>query len=388
MKVKGLTILSTMVLVLVMVAVLFTGCTGAAAETTAAAAETTAAPATTTAAAAETTAAAAETTAAPADFVVGISNSHYGNVWRERMLTDMGTVAAFYEGKGMLKETIVQQSGSDVQIQIQQIRNMINQGVDYILINPASATGLTGVIEEASEVGIPSMVIDAELVEGDRELALSVATDKYEEMYNATKYVLTEMGGKGDIVIMLGNIAYQPDQKRQAGIEGALKEFPDINVLTTVFGEWNQSTAEAVMNDVVAAYPKIDAVITVGSMGMGAMRAFKNAGRELNAITGDPTVEFMLAAKEQIDAGKDFIFASPANPPGIGATSLGLSVYLLNGYTWKDGVPANNTFFYPISIMVTPENLDATLETYLGADPSTWISEYLSDSQLQELFVK
>jgi ABC-type sugar transport system substrate-binding protein len=295
------------------------------------------------------------------DYVIGISNSLYGNLWREKMLEDMATVADFYIQKGMLKDTVVQQSGPDVQTQIQQIRNMINQGVDLVCINPASASGLVGVIEEAKDVGIPSIVFDAELVGKDRELALSVASDKYVEMYNATRYVLQKIGGKGDVVVMLGNAAYQPTQKRHEGVKGALKEFPNVKVLTTVYGEWNQATAEAVMNDVVAAYPKIDAV-------------------------GDPTVEFMLFAEQQIKAGKKFIFAAPANPPGIGGTALAIGVYMLNGYEFKDGVLENNTYFYPVKTLVTPENLDQFLKQYAGADPATWISEYASDEEVRKLF--
>jgi len=320
------------------------------------------------------------------DLVIGISNSLYGNLWREKMLEDMATVADFYIGKGMLKGTVVQQSGPDVQTQIQQIRNMINEGVDLITINPASASGLTGVIEEAKDVGIPSIVFDAELVGEDRQLALSVASDKYVEMYGATKYVLKKLGGEGNVVVMLGNAAYQPTQKRHEGVKGALKEFPGVKVLTTVYGEWNQATAEAVMNDVVAAYPKIDAVITVGSMGMGALRAFQNAGRELPAITGDPTVEFMLFADEQRKAGKEFIFAAPANPPGIGGTAMAIGVYMLHGYEFKDGVLKDNTYFYPVKTLVTPENLDDYLDEYAGADPATWISEYASDEEVRKLF--
>jgi ribose transport system substrate-binding protein len=318
------------------------------------------------------------------DFVIGISNSLYGNLWREKMLEDMATVANFYIKKGMLKGTIVQQSGPDVQTQIQQIRNMINQGVDLICINPASASGLTGVIEEAKERGIPSIVFDAELVGKDRELALSVASDKYVEMYGATKYVLSKVS-KGDAVIMLGNAAYQPEQKRLAGAEAALKEYPGVKVLKLVYGEWNQATAEAVMNDVVATTPKIDIVITVGSMGMGCLRAFRNAGRPLPAITGDPTVEFMRFAKQQIDSGR-FVFAAPANPPGIGGTALAIGVYLLHGYKFKDGVLKDNTYFYPVSTLVTNDNLDQFLKKYEGVDPASWISEYASDEEVRKLF--
>ena len=321
------------------------------------------------------------------DFVIGISNSLYGNIWRERMLESMKIVAEFYKAKGMLKDTVVQQSGPDVQTQIQQIRNMISQGVDMILITPASATGLTGVIEEASDAGIPCMVFDAELLGDDRELALSIATDKFIETYRSQKYLAEKMGGKGNVVVMLGNAAYQPTQKRYEGTKAVLKEFPGLKELTVVYGEWNQATSEAVMNDVVATYPKIDAVFTIGSMGMGALRAFMNAGRELPAISGDATVEGILFEQKLVDEGKDHLFAHPLNPPGIGGTALAVGVYLLHGYEFKDGMLENNVFYYPLKTdYISRENLDEFFKVYGGEDPSVFVTEWADDKTVRSYF--
>lgn len=324
---------------------------------------------------------------AKGDYVVGISNSLFGNSWRESMIDSMEEVANFYIEKGMLKDYIVQQSGPDVQTQIQQIRNMINEGVDLIVINPSSATGLTGVIEEASDVGIPTIVMDAELLGDDRELALSVATDKFIETYESGSYIAEQMGGEGNVITLLGNAAYQPTQKRQQGFEAVYEENPGLNELAVAYGEWNQATAEAVMNDMVATYQNIDAVMTTGSMAMGALRAFMNAGKELPHITGDPTVEFILFCKEQMAAGADFEFAAPLNPPGIGATALAIGIYQLNGYELKDGLLENNVFYYDLETdFISRDNIDEFLGLYDGADPSVWITEWASDDVVRTWF--
>ncbi|MFW5747900.1 MAG: substrate-binding domain-containing protein [bacterium] len=329
----------------------------------------------------------AEAGEAKGDYVIGISNSLFGNSWRESMIDSMKEVAEFYIDKGMLKSYIVQQSGPDVQTQIQQIRNMINEGVDMIIINPASATGLTGVIEEAADVGIPSIVMDAELLGDDRELALSVATDKFVETYTSGSYIAEKMGGEGNVITLLGNAAYQPTQKRQQGFEAVYEENPGLNELAVVYGEWNQATAEAVMNDVVATYQDIDAVMTTGSMAMGALRAFMNAGKDLPHITGDPTVEFILFCKEQMEAGADFEFAAPLNPPGIGATALAIGIYQLNGYELKEDLLENNVFYYDLETdFISRENIDRFLDLYEGEDPSVWITEWASDDVVKTWF--
>jgi ribose transport system substrate-binding protein len=319
-------------------------------------------------------------------YVVGVSNSTFGNLWREKHIEETVAVAKEYIKRGWLKDVVVQQAGPDVAVQIQQIRNMINQGVDMILINPASATGLIGVIEEANEAGIPCIVMDAELLGADRKLALSVATDKFKEAYNSMKYVAQAIGGKGKVVLLLGIAGDQPTMKRHEGAKAVLKEFPGLELLTTAYAAYNQSTAESVMNDLLSTYPKIDAVFTIGSMGMGVCRAFEKAGRPLPAISGDPTCEWALYAKAQRDKGKKFIYACPANPPGIGGTAMHVAAYLLNGYTFKDGVLDDNGYLYPVKSMITPETLDKWLTYFKGADPSTWISEVAGEADIKKLF--
>jgi ribose transport system substrate-binding protein len=324
---------------------------------------------------------------AAGDFTIGVSNSWYGNSWRESMMDSIAEVAAYYKGRGMIKGIITQQSGGDVQLQIQQIRNMINQGVDMIVINPASATGLTGVIEEAGDVGIPCIVMDAELLGDDRELALSVATDKFVEAYEAGKYVAEAIGGKGKVVILLGNPGAQPDMLRQEGFDAVLAEYPGLELLTIVYGAWNQSTAEATMNDVVATYPDIDAVFTIGSMGMGAARAFMNAGLDLPIMNGDPTVEWLRRSVEYLEANPDWKFAAPTNPPGIGATAFSIGVYQLNGYELKDELVNNNVFYYGLkNDHINNENLDEFLEMYSTADESEWITEWADDDTVRSYF--
>jgi ribose transport system substrate-binding protein len=321
----------------------------------------------------------------PGNYVVGISNSTFGNLWREKHIAEAVAVANEYIKRGWLKSVIVQQSGPDVQVQIQQIRNMINQKVSMILINPASATGLVGVIEEAKEAGIPCICMDAEMLGADRKLALSVATDKFNEAYTSMKYVAQAIGGKGKVILLLGIAGDQPTMKRMEGAKAVLKEFPNLELLTTAYASYNQSTAESVMNDLISTYPKIDAVFTIGSMGMGVLRAFENAGRPLPAISGDPTYEFALYAKKQRDSGVKFIYACPANPPGIGGTAMHIAAYLLNGYVFKPGVLVDNEYFYPVKAMITPETLDHWLDYFKGQDPSAWISEVAGEDLIKTL---
>jgi ribose transport system substrate-binding protein len=319
------------------------------------------------------------------NIVIGYSNSIYGNIWREKMVEDSMEVFNYYKAKGMVDEIVIQHAGAEVDTQIQHIRNMINQGVDVILINPSSVSGLTGVIEEAGEADIPVIVFDGELPDKDKDLAYNIVTDKVAEGYNSAKWICQQVNGKGKAVIMLGLAGVSGTEQRRIGVTKAFKEFPGIEVLTTVYGKWNQASAEAVMNDVIAAHPKIDLLWTTGSQAMGCVRAFENANRKPPVLTGDPTKEFFVYAKKQLSAGKDFKFVCPGNPPGIGGTATAFGIYLANGYKLKKPLP-NNTYYYPVATFVTAENLDQFLET-MKDDPETmWVSEFADDAQIKALF--
>ena len=93
---------------------------------------------------------AAEEPAAPQEkYLIGVSNGYIGNGWRTQMIDSIEDISAYYKGQGVIEDVIIQNAGLDVNAQIAQIRNMINAGVDCLLIDPNSETALNPVIEEA-----------------------------------------------------------------------------------------------------------------------------------------------------------------------------------------------------------------------------------------------
>ena len=67
-------------------------------------------------------------------YVIGFSNGYIGNGWRTQMIDSVEDLAAFYKGKGWVKDIIIQNAGLDVNTQIGQIQNMIAMGVDLLLM--------------------------------------------------------------------------------------------------------------------------------------------------------------------------------------------------------------------------------------------------------------
>ncbi|MFQ3566712.1 MAG: substrate-binding domain-containing protein, partial [Aggregatilineales bacterium] len=69
-------------------------------------------------------------------FVIGVSNSFVGSEWRTQMIQNIENAAADLAQYGIEIELVIESTDTDAQGQIQQIQNLINRGVDAIIINP------------------------------------------------------------------------------------------------------------------------------------------------------------------------------------------------------------------------------------------------------------
>ncbi|HSM54665.1 MAG TPA: substrate-binding domain-containing protein, partial [Candidatus Sulfomarinibacteraceae bacterium] len=93
-------------------------------------------------------------------FTIGISNGFVGSEWRTQMIQDLEEVNAEFMEQGLTTDLIIESADTDVQGQIQQIQNLMNRGVDAIIVNPNSQDGLNSVLEEAVDEGIVVIAID------------------------------------------------------------------------------------------------------------------------------------------------------------------------------------------------------------------------------------
>lgn len=64
---------------------------------------------------------------------------------------------------GLTTELVIENADTDAQGQIQQIQNLINKGVDAIIINPGDVAALNATLEEAVDAGIVVIAVDQEI---------------------------------------------------------------------------------------------------------------------------------------------------------------------------------------------------------------------------------
>ncbi|MBQ4279398.1 MAG: substrate-binding domain-containing protein, partial [Rikenellaceae bacterium] len=98
-----------------------------------------------------------------AGIVIGVSQCS-DDVWREQQNREMARETAFYPGT----ELRFRSAGDDSEQQVRDIRGLMAEGVDLLVISPNEVGPLTPVVEEAAGRGIPVILVERK-----------VATDRY-----------------------------------------------------------------------------------------------------------------------------------------------------------------------------------------------------------------
>lgn len=308
-------------------------------------------------------------------YTVGVSNGLITHSWRTQMIDGLQKDFYLYKGQGLVDKLLIQHSGFDVGLQIQQIRNLVNAGCDLILINPNSQTALNPVIEEAMERGVLVIVIDQIIKMPD---VLQIGMDQVFWMQTLAKTVFEKMGNKGDIIYLSGYDGAPACVDRDYGMKELLKQYPDINLLAKVNGNWDPTTAQQAMADVLAAYPKIDGIVSQDGQCLGVVRAFKAANRDLPVMNADAFAPFL---KEWIKLKKEENFAPTlAMPNGPGfpiCNGLGIGVRLLQGKELKPGL------FKPYA----PHGIKTDTVAYVPLDENQGVN-WVTNANVEEEYEK
>jgi ribose transport system substrate-binding protein len=321
--------------------------------------------------------------AADEPFTIGVSNGFVGSEWRTQMIQDMEAVNKEFMDQGLTTELVIESADVDAQGQIQQIQNLINRGVDAIIINPNDQAALNPIIEEATEQGIFVIAVDQEI---SAPGAYNVVIDQTEWARISARWLAEQLGGSGDVVLIEGFVGHPANEARMDGVEEVFAEYPGINVVGRETGSWDQATGQQVMSDFLASLPNIDGVWTQDGMAQGALQAVVTANpAEWPIMVGEARGGFMKLWKQiQDTTNPDFNTIGVVNPPGVGASGLRVALELLQGKevdTAQLSGPFGNTLYVPIPGEVTADNFAAEYEKIKDLPDSYVLDGFITQAQ-------
>ena len=251
-----------------------------------------------------------------ADLKIGVSMSQFDDTYLTNVREYMDKQAKSYP-KGDGVQLQFEDARADVVKQLSQVENFISQKVDAIIVNPVDTASTKNIISAATKAGIPLVFVNRRPDQKDLPKdVVAVTSDDVEAGRLQMQYIAEKLGGKGKVVILLGDLANNSTTNRTKGVKEVLAKYPDIKIEQEQTGIWLRDRGMTLVNDWLTQGRKFNAVLANNDeMAIGASMALRSAGKEkgsvliagvdgtpdgLNAITkGDMTVSAFQDAKGQ-----------------------------------------------------------------------------------------
>lgn len=175
---------------------------------------------------------------------------------------------------------------NDSAAQLEAVRGFIEQGVDYIVIDPIVTTGWDTVLQEAKDAGIPVFIIDR-TVEADQSLyECWFGSDFKAEGEAAGAWLQAYLEAKGrsaedvNIAVISGTLGSSAQIGRSDGFDEYVSANSNWKKIDEQSGDFTQDGGQEIMESFLKSYSDIDVVVCQNdNEAFGAMDALKAAGK-------------------------------------------------------------------------------------------------------------
>ena len=220
----------------------------------------------------------------PPPWTIGYASSYAGNTWRANVMKRLqDEIIPKWKKLGLIKDVIITQSNLNDATQIQQMRQLVDQGVDAIIVCCSNPTALNQTVQYAHDKGVPVFSAVGYLTS---PFAVNTSANFVVGGQQLGEWMAKEINGKGNVLVVEGIPGASASDSQNVGVLKALEKYPDIKVAGRVAGMWTDQVAQAEIQKWLATNPgKLDGVIIQSASELGALRALKQSGRDMVPIT-------------------------------------------------------------------------------------------------------
>ncbi len=223
--------------------------------------------------------------ATAADIKVGVSMSAFDDIFVTYLREDMDKQAKSYP-KGDGVQLQFEDARADVVKQLSQVENFISQKVDAIIVNPVDTASTANISKAALAAGIPLVYVNRRPDQTDLPKGIvAVTSNDVEAGRLQMQYIAEKLGGKGKIVILLGDLANNSTTNRTKGVKEVLAKYPGITIEQEQTGIWLRDKGMTLVNDWLTQGREFNAVLANNDeMAIGASMALKSAGTKPGTV--------------------------------------------------------------------------------------------------------
>ena len=195
------------------------------------------------------------------EYVIGVSQCSE-DLWRDEINKELRMEAMLRQDITLIIKSVKDDSGQ----QIEDIKELVAEGVDLLVVSPNESSALTPVISEVYKSGIPVILFDRKIQTDD--YTAFIGANNYRLARRLARYMAEHIGYSGNVVIVViirGLRGSTADTERYEGFMDGISHYPGIKVVAERPASYFRNMANTEMGRIIDSLgiSNIDAVFAM-----------------------------------------------------------------------------------------------------------------------------
>ena len=197
-----------------------------------------------------------------------------------------------------MRETFTEANGysatffnnNDAAQQIATAQQMIQDGVDYLLLSPGSTTGWDTVLKDAQAAGTQVILFDRMLEADESMYVAAVVSDMAKEGDTAVEWLASQNLSEYNIIHIQGHMGSDAQIGRTGALDAKVAAEASWNYVAQQTADWDEATAKTIVESVINSGKSFNVIYAENDgMARGAVAALDAAGIT-HGVNGDVIV--------------------------------------------------------------------------------------------------
>ena len=229
-------------------------------------------------------------------------------------------------------EVIVVDAQNDSAKQSNDVDDLLQQGVNALLVNPTDSAAISSAVQAANGLDIPVIALDRSADQGD--VKALVASDNAKGGQMAAEYLVQQLGEGAKVIELQGVPGASATRERGRGFH----EVADVqlDVIASQAADFDRTKGLTVMENLLQGNPDVQAVFAHNDeMALGAIEAIESSGKDIPVVGFDGNDDALTSIRN----GK--LTATVAQQPElIGQLAVDAARDVLEGKEVEASIPA------------------------------------------------
>lgn len=239
-------------------------------------------------------------------------------------------------------EVIVVDAQNDSAKQSNDVDDLLQQGVNALLVNPTDSAAISSAVQAANVLDIPVIALDRSADQGD--VKALVASDNAKGGQMAAEYLVEQLGKGAKVIELQGVPGASATRERGRGFH----EIADVqlDVIASQAADFDRTKGLTVMENLLQGNPGVQAVFAHNDeMALGAIEAIESSGKDIPVVGFDGNDDALTSIRN----GK--LTATVAQQPDlIGQLAVNAARDVLQGKEVEASIPA------PLKLVTTEDS--------------------------------